>query len=154
MKAQHPSRSTTGCLLFILLGLILTGCKSSSPAPYVSPKVTGRVIDAQTRQPIKGVKVQRLIPDQEPNVLTPVKGGQVLAKAPAVRTAADGSFVLTSQRSLLPLHRGGWYSVSLAFEYPEYARFVTNYSLRDAVKTPNGEPLVQAGDIPLQKISP
>ena len=154
MNKHHQTARYTGFLLFILVALILTGCKSSTLAPYVSPKVTGRVIDTQTRQPIKDVKVRRLIPDQEPNVLNDVKGGQVLAKAPAVRTAADGTFDLASERSLAPFQRGGWYSVSLAFEHPGYFRYVTNYTLRHAVRTPKGEPLVNAGDIPLQKNSP
>ena len=137
----------------MLAAIILAGCKSSSPAPYVSPRVTGRVLDKQTQLPIKGVKVRRLIPDQEPNVLDTVKGGQVLAEAPAVRTDADGTFVLASERSLAPFQRGGWYSVSLAFECPGYFRYVTNYSLRDAVRTPKGEPRVNAGEIHLTKIS-
>jgi len=140
--------------MFIVVALILIGCKSSSPAPYVSPRVTGRVIDAQTQQPVKGVKVHRLIPDQEPNVLHDVKGGQALAKAPAVRSAADGSFELASERGLTPFRRGGWYSVSIAFEHPDYTRNVTNYSLKHSIVTPKGEPLVNAGDIWLERKSP
>jgi hypothetical protein len=139
---------------FILAALLQTGCKSSSPAPYVSPKVAGRVLDAQTRQPLKGVKVQRLIPDQEPNVLNDVKGGQALSKTPAVRTAADGAFELASERSLSPFQRGGWYSVSIAFEHPGYFRYVTNYSLKHAVISPKGEPVVNTGDIWLECKSP
>ena len=136
----------------LMVMLSFAGCKSSSPAPYVSPKVTGRVLEAETQRPIKGVKVRRLIPDQEPNVANHVKGGQVMVKAPAIRTASDGTFELASERSLAPFQRGGWYSVSLAFEHPGYLRCVTNYTLRDAHITPKGEPLVQAGDIPLRKV--
>jgi hypothetical protein len=135
----------------VILMFALAGCKSSSPAPYVSPQVTGRVLDEQTQQPIKGVKVRRLLPDQEPNVANNLKGGQVMVKAPAVRTAADGTFELASERRLTPFQRGGWYSVSLAFEHPGYLRRVTHYTLKDAILSPRGEPLVQAGDIPLQK---
>ncbi len=134
--------------------LILAGCKSSSPAPYVAPRVVGRVLDAQTQQPLKGVKVQRLVSEQQPNVLDEVKGGQVMASAPAVRTDADGRFELASRRSLSPFHRGGWYSVSLAFECPGCLRFTTNYSLKHAVITPKGEPVVNTGDIWLERKSP
>jgi len=137
--------------LCLLVPLIAAGCKSSSPTPYVSPRVTGRLLDAQTQQPVKGVKVHRLIPDQEPNVLNDVKGGQALAKAPAVRTAADGTFELASERGLTPFRRGGWYSVSIAFEHPDYARYVTNYSLKHSIVTPKGEPVVNAGDIWLER---
>lgn len=138
----------------LLVALLQTGCKSSSPAPYVSPRVTGRIIDAQSKQPIKGVKVQRLMPDQQPNVLNDVKGGQALASASAARTASDGTFEMASERSLSPFRRGGWYSVSLAFEHPEYTRYVTNYSLKHAVITPKGEPVVNTGDIWLERKSP
>jgi hypothetical protein len=112
------------------------------------------VIDGQTQQPIKGVKVRRLIPDQEPNVLNDVKGGQALAKAPAVRTDADGNFELASERTLSPFRRGGWYSVSLAFDHPEYTQYLTNYSLKHSIVTPKGEPVVNAGDISLERKSP
>lgn len=140
--------------LLSIAALVLAGCKSSSTAPYVSPKLTGRVIDAQTQQPLKGVTVKRLIPDQQRKALDDVKGGQVLAKAPAVRTKTDGTFELASERSLSLFQSGGWYSVSLAFDYPGYLRFATNYTLRDSILTPKGEPLVQTGDVPIQKISP
>jgi hypothetical protein len=110
------------------------------------------VLDEQTQQPIKGVKVRRLLSDQEPNVANNIKGGQVLAKAPAIRTAADGTFELASERRLAPFQRGGWYSVSLAFEHPGYLRRVSHYTLRDAILSPKGEPQVKAGDIPLQKV--
>jgi hypothetical protein len=154
MKTQVREPSHARWPVLILAAIILTGCKSSSPAPYVSPKVTGRVLDAQTHQPLKGVKVQRLIPDQAPNVANDVKGGQVMAKAPAVRTTADGTFELASERSLSPFQRGGWYSVSITFEHPGYFRCVTNYSLKHAVITPKGEPVVHTGDIWLERKSP
>lgn len=142
-------------LLFIGLVLLtgLTGCKSSR-APYVAPRVTGRVLDAHTQQPIKGVKVQRLAPNQQPNVLDDVKGGQVMASAPAVRTGADGTFELVSERSLSLFQRGGWYAVTIVFEHPAYWRQVTNYTLKHSVLTPKGEPLVNAGDIWLERKSP
>jgi hypothetical protein len=153
VKAQVQDCISARWLVVILAALIVAGCKSSSPAPYVSPKVTGRVVDEQTQQPLKGVKVQRLIPDQEPNVANNVKGGQVMMKAPVARTAADGTFELASERSLSPFLRGGWYSVSIAFEHPAYIRYRTNYSLKHAVLTPKGEPVVNAGDIPLARKS-
>jgi hypothetical protein len=116
--------------------------------------VIGRVLDAQTQQPLKGIKVVRLAPDQQPNVLDEVKGGQALASAPAVRTDADGRFELASERTLSPFRRGGWYSVSVAFEHPERLRLVRNYTLKQSVLTPKGEPVVDTGDIWLERKSP
>lgn len=136
----------------VLLTLVFTvaGCVSSSPSQYVSPRVTGRVIDTQTRQPIKGVQVQRLTPDQNVAAGEAMKGGQSIEQAPAVRTGSDGRFVLDSERDLALFRKLDWYSVSLSFDHSGYERFVTNYTLIDAIVTPKGEPLVKAGDIRLR----
>jgi hypothetical protein len=153
LRSGGPSVVSGSALaLFIAVAWILAGCKSSSPSPYVSPRVTGRVVDAQTRQPIKGVMI--LLPEQQPNALDGVKGGHALAGASTLRTALDGSFELASARTLSPFRRGGWYSVTLAFEHSEYTPFVTNYSLQHAVISPKGEPVVNAGDIGLKRKSP
>jgi len=132
--------------------MFLAACKSSSPAPYVSPRITGRVLDQQTGRPIKGVKVLRLSANQTPDVLDNVKGGERMAQTPAERTAADGTFVLDSERTFAPFQRVGWYSVTLAFEHPDYVRYVTNYTLGDSVQSKKGEPLIKAGDIRLPPV--
>lgn len=135
---------------FVILALVLTGCKSSNPSQYISPRITGRVVDAQTQQPIPGVQVRRLKPNQDPGVAETIKGGQALEKTPVVRTDSDGSFVLASERNLAFLQRLGWYSVSLAFAHPNYERLTTEFTLVNATNTPTGEPLVKAGNIHLQ----
>jgi len=132
-------------LVVIVLGCMVVGCKSS-PSQYVSPRVTGRVLDASTHLPIENAKV-RLLKQEPPNVATPKKGGQVLQEPPAIRTAGDGTFDLAGRKSLRLFSRIGWYSVGLSFEHPDFRRYVTNYSIADAVKSPKGEPLVKAGDI-------
>ena len=133
-----------------LAGLfVLTGCQSATPSRYSSPRITGRVLDAQTQQPIQGVQVRRLTP-QDPNVDQAIKGGQHLEKSSAVRTGSGGGFVLASQKNLSLFSRLGWYSVSLAFTHPNYERLTTEYTLVNATNTPSGEPLVRAGDIGLQ----
>lgn len=163
--AQAPSLQTGRSLIraafgrqwfviLLLAAVVWTGCRSSSPTPYVAPRVTGRVRDARTDLPVKGVKVLRVNQGQPPKVLDEVRGGEVMASAPTVRTDADGRFELASQRSLSPFQRDGWYSVSLAFESPGYLRFTTNYSLKHSILSPKGEPQVNAGDIrlfPLEK---
>src|SRR5262249_420999 len=94
--------------LLVATPCFLAGCKSVSP--YVSPRVEGRVVDAQNHQPIAGVKVQRL--SSSHNTDQPRKGGELMAHAPVVvLTSEDGAFVLDSIRSLTFLRKTGWYSV-------------------------------------------
>jgi hypothetical protein len=94
--------------------------------------------------------VQRLTPDQDAGADEAMKGGQLIAQAPAVRTGSNGKFILESERDLALFRNVSWYSVSLAFDHSGYERFVTNYTLIDATITPGGEPLVKAGDILLR----
>ncbi len=130
--------------------LVIAACKSASPSQYTSPRIIGRVVDAQTRQPIRGVQVRRLTPE-EPNVAQSIKGAQVIETSASVRTGSDGAFELTSERNLSLFQRLGWYSVSISLAHPGYERLTTEFTLANATNTPTGEPLVQAGDIPLQK---
>ena len=139
-----------GALAFAIMAGIVTGCKSSSPSQYISPRITGRVLDAKTRQPIEGVQVRRLLPRLEPDVAQVIKGGERLDQSPAVRTGRDGEFVLVSETNLALFQRLGWYSVDVAFAHPGYERLTAEYTLANATNTPTGEPLVIAGDIRLQ----
>lgn len=150
MTRPLPSIFCGGSCAFLLATCIFTGCVSSSPSQYVSPRVTGRVIDAQTQQPIKGVRVQRPTPDQNVDADETLKGGQLTEQTPAVRTGSDGRFALTSERDLALFRNVGWYSVRVSFDHAGYERLVTNYTLIDAIITPSGEPLVKAGDIRLR----
>lgn len=137
-------------LALALVTLALAGCKSASPSQYISPRITGRVLDARTQQPIEGVQVWRLTPP-DPNVDPALKGGQVMQQqAAAVRTRSDGTFVLVSERNLAVFRRLGWYSVSLTLAHPSYERLTTEFTLANATNTASGEPLVRAGDIQLQ----
>ena len=154
----HLAAATTrgpwmrGVLHFAVLILICgwLGCKSASPSQYLSPKVMGRVLDAQSHQPIKGVQVRRGTPDESRRSVEPKRGGQALDSAPAVATSADGSFVLGSLRDLVVLQKIGWYSVDLVFEHRAYERFTTNYTLANATNSAKGEPVVNAGEILLR----
>jgi len=134
--------------------LLVTGCHSNSPSHYISPRVTGKVLDAQTHQPVAGVKVKRVTAGENLQGIDTPRGGKDMEKNPAVRTGTDGSFVLDSERALTFFRRGGWYSVTLSFQHEDYERFVITYTLKDATLSPGGEPLVQAKDIllfPLEK---
>src|SRR5580765_3785513 len=110
----------------------LAACKSPSPSQYVSPRVSGRVLDAQSNQPIRGVRVQKLAPNQKLDVDDPPKAGQVMEQSSAVRTGKDGTFVLESLRNLALFRKVGWYTVSLSFAHADYEGFTTNYTLAHA----------------------
>jgi hypothetical protein len=125
-----------GCV--IVAGV--TGCGSTSPSRYISPRVEGRVLDAQTHQPIAGVRVRRLDASTEAAPGEIPRGAQALEQAPEVRTENDGSFAVASQRDLELFRRSGWYSVAISFKHPGYGPFMTNYTPALAIKTPRGEP--------------
>ncbi len=120
-------------------------------SPFTAPRVTGRVLDAQTRAPLADVKVMNAKQAASLRTGMPPKGGELLmVKAPA-RTDSEGKFTLETERVLTPFRGAGWYSVQLLFERSGYERFRTNYSrLNVGTNTPPGAPLVDAGDILLQ----
>ena len=127
----------------------ILGCKSMSVTRYVSPRITGRVVDAETHQPIQGVQVRRVNSEVEYRSTQPPKGGQLMAAAPVVRTQSDGTFILDSVKDLSFLRKPGWYSVNLAFQHPGYDRLRVSYSLADATNTVSGEPLIPDREVPL-----
>ncbi len=136
-----------------ILALVLTGCQSGSHAPYIAPRVIGRVLDARTSQPVPDVKIRRVTPGQEMDPTVPMHGGQVIQQNPAVYTKADGTFVLESVRDLTLLRRSGWYGVNLSFEHRNYVRRVIEYTLGKSTNTASGEPVVPAGDVLLSPTS-
>src|SRR5436190_4277861 len=84
----------------MLVGLCLvagTGCES--PSQYVSPRITGRVLDEHTGQPIPKVRVQRWTAAPVGS-MDSKKGAQNMDQEPHVFTVRDGTFALQSERSL------------------------------------------------------
>jgi hypothetical protein len=138
-------------LVLCLATLALSGCKSRPLSTCVSPRVTGRVLAADTRQPLADVKVVRLQQTDEPRTTVPPKGGAALDAPVVVRTDRDGWFVLDSERVLAPFWKGGWFSVDLRFEHAGYERFQTNYSyLNLGTNSWHGQWALTAGDILLR----
>jgi len=123
----------------------LAGCKS--PIQYTSPQVQGRVLDAQSHEPVKNVFVQRVPPNAKPKPAQQAKGAQLMDQSGGVRTAADGTFYLDSIKSLTFLRRLNWYSVTVSFKHHDYLPFATNYTVAEATNTLQGEPIVITGDI-------
>ena len=92
--ARHPgfvAFSSSGCyyaavnrfLVLCLATLALAGCQSHPFSVAVSPRLTGRVLAADTGQPLADVKVSNLDRPDDLNRTVPPKGGQrLLAKPP------------------------------------------------------------------------
>jgi hypothetical protein len=137
-----------------LATVVLAGCKSMPFSPFVSPRVTGRVLAADTRRPLADVAVKTGAEATGYHSGMPAKGGELLmAEAPVV-TDRDGRFTLATERALTPFRGAGWFSVQLLFERSGYERFRTNYSsLNVSTNSPKGEPLLDAGDILLHPVS-
>jgi hypothetical protein len=136
----------------LAVALAFGGCQSMSPSQYVSPRVEGRVVDAQTHQPVQGVNVRWVAPGQDPDADEAPRGGQAMEQTPQVRTGRDGAFALASERDLELFRRWSWYSVTLSFEHAGYVSFRTNYTPANATTTPKGEPLVKTGDVHLMPL--
>lgn len=130
---------------------VLTGCESVTVTPYTSPRVIGRVVAADTGLPLANVQVRRDAATPETGG-PPSKGGERLKERTPARTDAEGRFELPSERALTVFHPGGLNWAQLSFELPGYRRFATNYTiLTPATNTPSGEPLLNTGDIRLQR---
>ena len=140
----------SGVLAVALVALTLAGCQTKKlPSVYIAPRVYGRVLDAQTQQPVADVRVQRVRADESYRAMETAKGGQKLDLNPSVRTDADGKFALASARDVALLRQIGWYSVSISFENLQYERLVKTYTLTNATLNASGEPEVNAGDVKL-----
>ena len=137
-------------LALCLAAAVLTGCDSIPFSPFIAPRVTGRVVAADTGAPLANVKVTSGKQATAYRGGMPPKGGELLmAKAP-VRTDRDGRFTMDTERVLTPFRGSGLFSVQLQFERAGYERFRTNYPrLNLSTNTPNTEPLLDAGDIRL-----
>jgi hypothetical protein len=141
-------------LALCLAAVLLAGCESMPFSPFLSPRVTGRVLAADTSRPLAGVTVKSGAQARGFRTGMPPKGGELLmAKAPD-RTDREGRFTLETERVLTPFRGAGWFSVQLLFEHPGYERFRTNYStLNVRTNSLDGEPLLDAGDILLRPAS-
>ena len=143
----------SGAQFWLLLAAIaLTGCKSVSN--YITPRVTGRVLAADTGQPIANVKVKRVNPTANQDLVDPAKGGQKLESAGGVRTDQQGRFILDAERALTLFQQQIWFSVTVSFQREGYATLRTNFTAVHAItNAPDGAPVVNAGDIRLRPAS-
>jgi hypothetical protein len=137
----------------LLLTVALAGCQSGNVIHYTSPEVTGRVLAADTHQPLAGVSVKRI--EQETfgsywSFGSP-KGGTIMMEPIGARTDSEGRFTLNSKSVFALFQSPGWYSVPLVFDHSGYESFETNYTPVNVItNTPAGAPVVDAGDILLR----
>jgi hypothetical protein len=153
--AIESSRRCTAYRQFALLSfaVALAGCRSGEFSCYVSPRVTGRVLAADTHQPLAEVQIRRVMPYQRGNGDEPEKGGQIMENSWSLATRPDGTFVVDSERDIGLIHRD-WYSLTLSFAHEGYQLLQTNYTVANVSgQTPAGAPLVEAGDILLQPVT-
>ncbi len=149
---QPVSKFTISALL--LPAIFLAGCQSGDVTHYVSPEVTGRVLAADTHQPLANAQVQRGHAGQNFEPFGPPKGGQLLMAGDGVRTDGDGRFVLGSKSVFALFRSPGWWTVTIKFSHSGYEMFQTNYTGENVTNhTAAGAPVVNAGDI-LLKLRP
>ncbi len=143
----------TKAVFALLLAIGVASCKMPTLGPYTSPAVAGRVLRADTQQPLAGVRVTRGA--RAPEIGSRPKGAELLQQPYAAHTGRDGRFHFLSERALTVFRPSGWQFVTLSFSYPGYQTVRTNLSILSAgTNTPNGEPLIQTGDVLLRPTKP
>ncbi len=139
-------------LLFIVaMVLMIPGCKSRPLGPYTSPRVTGQVLAADTRQPLAGVRVTRGSVDISRG--SPPKGGELLMRKPPAQTDQNGRFEFANERVLSLVRGAGWNFVPLSFERAGYLRFETNCPTSTVTNAIGREPVLDVGNIYLQPVT-
>jgi hypothetical protein len=140
---------------FVVLGflpLLLAGCQSGGFTRNVSPQVSGRVLAADTHQPLAGVNVARVVP-QNFEAFGPPKGGQVLMQPGGVRTDADGRFLLAGESVFALFPQRGWWSAPVSFSCSGYESLQRNFTGTNVLsQSDDGESTINAGDILLQPL--
>ena len=140
----------------LLLVLVGSGCESirGPGIEFTAPRVSGRVVAAATGEPLPGVRVGRELFGCKAPLGGLRKGAEELQLLQReTRTAADGGFVLPSERVALLFGFGdGDFDLRLAVQGAGFRPWQTNYSFR-ALGTNGGptEPRLEAGEIRLER---
>ena len=136
-----------------LLIAAVAGCQSGDYNHYTAPEVTGRVLAADTHQPLANVRVLRADPGSHFEPFGPPKGGQLLIQPAVVRTDADGRFVLESRSVFALFRNAGWWSAPVTYQRNGYETFSTNYTASNVISNaPASPPVVDAGEVLLQPL--
>jgi hypothetical protein len=141
--------------IFLLLcgSIALTGCQSGRFTHYTAPEVAGRVLAADTHQPLANARVRRVGSNQNFEPFGPPKGGQLLMQTGVARTDAEGKFILDGKSVFAIFRQPGWWSVPITFSHSGYETFQTNYTGTNVTShSAVGAPAINAGDILLQSM--
>ncbi len=144
-------------LRFIILSfllVVLCGCRSGDYNHYTAPEVTGRVLAADTHQPIANARVIRTVGNNNADSFSPPKGATLLMQPVPVMTDVDGRFVLESKSVFALFRNAGWWTAPVSYQHSGYKTFSTNYTASNVLtNTPAGAPVVNAGDILLRPVT-
>lgn len=145
-------------LLLAGLAILVVGCDSlrGPHQEIVAPSVEGRVLDAETHQPVGGARVHRVVGGTVEVKPAERHGGEILQDSPPAVTASDGGFRLGAVRGgYLLFERTPPLLVTLRVEHSRYRTFLTNVDLVKVppAQTSNG-PVVLVGDLLLTPGSP
>jgi hypothetical protein len=94
MKLKLPKLATLSLLL-----VVLSGCQSGKFTHYTSPEVTGRVLAADTRQPLADATVQRAESGQNFEPFGAPKDGQLLMQTGDAQTDLFQRFLAAAVRT-------------------------------------------------------
>ncbi len=137
-------------LFGLVVVLIVAGCKSRPLGPYVSPRVTGQVLAADTGRPLAHVNVTRGSAETAARSGSPPKGAELMIRKVPVQTDREGRFLLSSERVLSVVRGAGWDVVSVSFDGIGYRHFQTNCPIGPATNLATGEPVLDVGRVFLQ----
>jgi hypothetical protein len=135
----------------VLAAAIVTGCDSfhGPGVEYTAPKISGRLVDDKTGQPVVNARVGRQKELFKPTPGEWRKGGEdLLRQHDYVRTDADGRFVLPSEHAALLFWFGDiGMNLDLATQHRRYGLVETNLPYSAIVtNSASGELEVPAGD--------
>lgn len=136
--------------MLVLAGLF-TGCGSVGVFHAVTPAVSGRVLAADSRQPLAGVQIIRVLPGQGVAGSQPAKGAERLQSGRPIYTDAAGNFILSGKTALIWWRPSGAGAVRLAFLAPGYVTGQTNLIPPKTGVSPSA-PNISAGDIWLKPV--
>ena len=135
--------------------LLLCGCQSFRMQDYVSPRITGVVLDAETGDPVPNVTVRKVSGDQSLQPESPPKGGEQMLSGDQVQTDKDGRFAMAARKDVLTFSSGSAFAVRLQFQHSRYESFRTNYSGKGiTVAGPKRPPELNTGEILLRRLAP
>jgi hypothetical protein len=137
-----------------LLLVALCGCQSGDYNHYTAPEVTGRVLAADTHQPIANARVIRTGGNNNADPIGPPKGATLMIQPVPVMTDADGRFLLESKSVFALFRNAGWWTAPVTYQHAGYQTFSTNYTASNVTTNiPAGVPVVDAGDILLRPMT-